>query len=117
LLEQAGEAVNREALRERVWASDTFVDFEQGLNTEIKELRAALNDSPAKPKYIETLPKLGYRMIAPVEVELLESAVGAGAALVEAKKGARLPAKGSLLQRTRCREAVGFGCRALRQYS
>ncbi len=87
LLERAGEGVNREALRERVWASNTFVDFERGLNTEIKELRAVLNDSPAAPKYIETLPKFGYRMIAPVEVEL-EAPDGVGAALVEVEKGA-----------------------------
>ena len=69
LLEHAGEGVTREELRERVWPSNTFVDFENGVNTAIKQLRASLNDSAAEPRYIETLPKLGYRMIVPVEFE------------------------------------------------
>jgi len=67
LVERAGDVVTREQLRERVWTSDTFVDFEHGLNTAIKELRAVLSDSAKEPRYIETLPKLGYRFIAPVE--------------------------------------------------
>jgi Tol biopolymer transport system component/DNA-binding winged helix-turn-helix (wHTH) protein len=69
LLERAGDAVTREELRQRVWASDTFVDFEHGLNTAIKELRAVLNDSATQPKYVETLPKLGYRIIVAVKAE------------------------------------------------
>ncbi len=69
LLEHAGACVTREELRERVWPSNTFVDFENGVNTAIKQLRASLNDSAAEPRYIETLPKLGYRMIVPVEFE------------------------------------------------
>lgn len=69
LLEHAGECVTREELQKRVWPSNTFVDFENGLNTAIKQLRANLNDSVAEPRCIETLPKLGYRMIAPVEFE------------------------------------------------
>ncbi len=66
LLEHAGECVTREELQKRVWPSNTFVDFENGLNTAIKQLRASLNDSATEPRYIETLPKLGYRMIAQV---------------------------------------------------
>jgi TolB-like protein/DNA-binding winged helix-turn-helix (wHTH) protein/Tfp pilus assembly protein PilF len=69
LLEHAGECVMREELQKRVWPSNTFVDFENGLNTAIKQLRASLNDSAAEPRYIETLPKLGYRVIVPVEFE------------------------------------------------
>jgi TolB-like protein/DNA-binding winged helix-turn-helix (wHTH) protein/Flp pilus assembly protein TadD len=69
LLERAGECVTREELQKRVWPSDTFVDFENGVNTAIKQLRASLNDSASEPRYIETLPKLGYRMIVPVEFE------------------------------------------------
>ena len=69
LLEHAGACVTREELQERVWPSNTFVDFENGVNTAIKQLRASLNDSAAEPRYIETLPKLGYRMIVPVEFE------------------------------------------------
>lgn len=68
LLEHAGEVVTREEIRQRLWASDTFVDFEHGLNTSIKKVRQVLCDSAAEPRYIETLPRLGYRFIAPVEV-------------------------------------------------
>ena len=67
LLEREGDVVTREELRERVWLADTFVDFEHGLNTAIKELRAVLNDSATEPRYIETMPKVGYRMIVAVE--------------------------------------------------
>jgi TolB-like protein/DNA-binding winged helix-turn-helix (wHTH) protein/Flp pilus assembly protein TadD len=69
LLEHAGECVTRDELQKRVWPSNTFVDFENGVNSAIKQLRASLNDSAAEPRYIETLPKLGYRMIARVEYE------------------------------------------------
>jgi len=67
LLERAGEAVSREEIRQKVWAADTFVDFEHGLNTSIKKLRQVLCDSATEPRYIETLPRMGYRFIAPVE--------------------------------------------------
>lgn len=66
---RTGDLVTREELRALLWPSDTFVDFEHGLNTSIKELRAALNDSASEPRFIETLPKLGYRLIVPVSVE------------------------------------------------
>ncbi len=69
LLEHAGECVTRDELQKRVWPSNTFVDFENGLNTAIKQLRASLSDSAAEPRFIETLPKLGYRVIVPVEFE------------------------------------------------
>ena len=69
LLERAPEIVTREELRQKLWSPDTFVDFEHGLNTSIKELRGALNDSAADPKYIETVPRLGYRMAAVVEAD------------------------------------------------
>ena len=67
LLEKPGEVVSREEMREKLWASDTFVDFEHSLNSAIKKLRAALGDSPENSRYIETVPRLGYRFIAPVE--------------------------------------------------
>ncbi len=67
LLEHAGEVVTRDEIRQRLWASDTFVDFEHGLNTSIKKVRHVLRDSASEPRYIETLPRLGYRFIAPVE--------------------------------------------------
>src|SRR6516164_7902830 len=67
LLESEGQVVNREQLRDALWPADTFVDFEHGVNVAIRKLRQALGDSPDNPKFIETLPKLGYRFITPVE--------------------------------------------------
>src|SRR6195256_3690364 len=66
LLEHAGQTVTREQLRSALWAADTFVDFETGLNTTIKRLRETLGDSAENPAFIETVPKRGYRFIAPV---------------------------------------------------
>jgi len=68
LLSRAGDVVTREELRQELWTSDTFVDFERGLNSSVMELRAALGDSAAEGRYIETLVKIGYRFVAPVEV-------------------------------------------------
>ncbi len=67
LLEQRGEVVTREELRKRLWSDDTFVDFDHSLNTAIMRLREALSDSSDCPRFIETLPRHGYRFIAPVE--------------------------------------------------
>src|SRR2546430_512597 len=64
LLEHSGEVVTREQLREKIWPSDTFVDFDQGLNNAIKRLRESLSDSPENPRFIETIPRHGYRFIA-----------------------------------------------------
>src|SRR5206468_715919 len=69
LLEHAGELVTREDLQRALWSSDTFVDFDHGLNTAVMKLREALGDSADKPLYIETVPKRGYRFIAPVSRE------------------------------------------------
>jgi Tol biopolymer transport system component/DNA-binding winged helix-turn-helix (wHTH) protein len=66
LLEKPGEVVTREQLRERLWPADTFVDFDQSLNSAVKKLRQALNDDPDVPRFIETLPRRGYRFIAPL---------------------------------------------------
>jgi DNA-binding winged helix-turn-helix (wHTH) protein/Tfp pilus assembly protein PilF len=66
LLERPGEVVTRDELRTRLWSAETFVDFEHSLNSAIKKLRQALGDSAENPRYIETLPRLGYRFIAPV---------------------------------------------------
>jgi DNA-binding winged helix-turn-helix (wHTH) protein len=68
LLERPGELLTRKELQERLWSSDTFVDFEHGVNAAIQTLRRALCDSHKKPKFIETLPRRGYRFIAAVEV-------------------------------------------------
>ena len=65
-LERPGEVVTREAVRERLWPADTFVDFDHSLNTAIKKLRQVLGDSAENPRFIETLARRGYRFIAPV---------------------------------------------------
>ena len=77
LLEHPGEMVTREELRKKLWPEDTFVDFEHGLNAAINKLREALGDSADNPRFVETLPRRGYRFIAPL--------IGAG--LVPAPEG------------------------------
>jgi DNA-binding winged helix-turn-helix (wHTH) protein len=67
LLERPGEVVTRDELQRRLWPSDVFVDFESGLNTAANRLRIALGDSAESPRYIETLARVGYRFIAPVD--------------------------------------------------
>ena len=68
LLERAGELVTRDELRTQVWPSDTFLEFDHALNTAIKKIRSALSDDAVAPRYIQTIPKRGYRWIAPVTV-------------------------------------------------
>src|SRR5580692_454782 len=68
LLEHPGEVVTREELRSRVWPNESFGDFDQALNIAIGKLRSALEDSAENPRFIETLPKRGYRFIADVAV-------------------------------------------------
>jgi TolB-like protein/Tfp pilus assembly protein PilF len=67
LARRAGAIVTREELRRLLWGDDTFVDFEQGLNFCVRRIRSALGDEAERPAYIETLPRRGYRLIAPVE--------------------------------------------------
>ena len=66
LLERPGQIVTREELKERIWAKDTFVDFDHSLNKAVNRLREALNDDAGQPRYIETVPRRGYRFVAPV---------------------------------------------------
>ena len=73
LIERAGQVVSRDELRRTLWGSDTFVDFDRGLNFCISQIRSALEDDSAAPVYIRTIPKHGYQFIAPVE-QLSESA-------------------------------------------
>src|SRR6201993_2855838 len=75
LLEKPGEIVTREELRQIIWPADTFVDFEHSLNTAIKKLRQALGDRAGKSKFVETLPRRGYRFLPNVEVAEEKSAV------------------------------------------
>jgi len=67
LVEAEGQVVTREQVRSALWPEDTFVDFEHGVNTAVKKLRQALEDSAESPHYIETLPRVGYRFVVPVE--------------------------------------------------
>jgi DNA-binding winged helix-turn-helix (wHTH) protein len=69
LLERPGELVTRDELRQKLWPANTFVDFDHSLNTAINKLRETLGDSSSTPRYIETLPRRGYRFIAPVTLE------------------------------------------------
>src|SRR5690242_19145407 len=66
LLERPGEVVTRDELRNRIWADESYGDFDQAVNVAIAKLRAALGDSADNPRYVETLPKRGYRFIAEV---------------------------------------------------
>jgi DNA-binding winged helix-turn-helix (wHTH) protein len=67
LLKRAGDVVTREELRQKLWPSDTFVDFDHSLNTAINKVREVLGDSASSPRYVETLARRGYRFIAPVQ--------------------------------------------------
>lgn len=83
LLEQPGQIVSREALAKELWADNTFVEFDQGLSTAMTKLRQALGDVAVNPRFVETVPKRGYRFIAPVTV--------AESPAVEAAQPAELP--------------------------
>src|SRR5580692_2267787 len=87
LLAHPGDVVTRDELRLLLWPADTFVDYDHSLNTAVNKLRDALSDSAENPRFIQTIPRRGYRFIAPVEVvaagasRLAESQQNAGAAL------------------------------------
>src|SRR5579863_8589863 len=68
LLERPGEVVTRQELRERLWPDHAYGDFDDGLNTAINKIRAALDDEAENPRFVETLPRRGYRFISPVDV-------------------------------------------------
>ncbi len=76
LLERPGELVSREELIRRLWPDGTFVDYERGLNKAVNKLRDALRDSADSPRFIETIPRRGYRFIAPLEIESVHSSAG-----------------------------------------
>src|SRR5688572_9957441 len=76
LLSGPGEIVTREELHQRLWTADTFVDFDVGVNSAIRKLREALDDSAENPRFIETLPRRGYRFIASVQSAAIEPTPG-----------------------------------------
>src|SRR5215468_5465211 len=67
LLENPGNVVTREELQSRLWPAGTYVDFDEGLNTAVRKLRAALGDTPESPVFVETVPRRGYVFVAPIE--------------------------------------------------
>jgi len=73
LLERPSDLVTRDELRSRLWPADTFVDFDHGLNAVVRRLRETLGDSAVTPRFIETLPRRGYRFVAPVDRAHLRS--------------------------------------------
>src|SRR6266481_4275216 len=77
LLEHTGNVVTRDEFRQKLWPNDTFVDFDHGLNNAINRLRDALNDSAEAPRFIETLPRRGYRFISQVESEVIPDSLAA----------------------------------------
>jgi Tol biopolymer transport system component/DNA-binding winged helix-turn-helix (wHTH) protein len=72
LAQRAGEIVSRQEIQQRVWGDSTFVDFDRGINFCVSQVRTALGDDADRPRYIETIPRRGYRFISPVEAEPLE---------------------------------------------
>src|ERR1700736_5017392 len=106
LIEHAGEVVTREELQKRLWAADTYVDFEHSLNAAIKRLRAALGDSADEPRFVETLARQGYRFIASLTPAAVTQAVESQPASdLEAVLDVRPPA--TLLPRRRVLQAAG----------
>jgi DNA-binding winged helix-turn-helix (wHTH) protein len=67
LISRPGELITRDEIRELLWGTDTFVDFEQGMNTAVRQIREALGDDADTPIFVKTVPKRGYRFIAPVD--------------------------------------------------
>jgi DNA-binding winged helix-turn-helix (wHTH) protein len=95
LLERAGDLVTREELQQKLWPSDTFVDFDHSLNTAINKVREALGDSASSPRFVETLARRGYRFIAPVQTDAEKDVVPTGDAAVAAGDRVTLTSKGS----------------------
>ncbi len=87
--ERPGEIVSREELQKKLWPADTFVDFEQGLNNAMKRLRAALDDNAESPRFIETVPRRGYRFIGAVNSNGQALAADAGTPALQVKPGRR----------------------------
>src|SRR6266581_2472267 len=89
LLLHPGKVVTREDLRAQLWSANTFVDFDNSLNTSINKLRETLSDSAESPRFIETLPRRGYRFIAPVQDEQAATEVGPGSGRHKEERGSQ----------------------------
>ena len=106
LLARPGDVVTREELRLQLWPADTFVDYDHSLNTAVNKLRDALSDSAENPRFIQTIPRRGYRFIASVEV------VADGAARFAEPKQKRRPSARKLRQPFPAR--IATSCSAMR---
>ena len=93
LLENAGQVVTREDLRQKIWPADTFVDFDHSLNTAVNKIRESLGDSASSPRFVETLARRGYRFIAPVDGTRAESPAPAPASGLMTPSSAALTAE------------------------
>jgi DNA-binding winged helix-turn-helix (wHTH) protein len=71
LANRSGQVVTRDEIQAQLWGNDTFIDFEQGVNKCIKQIRTALSDNPDNPLYLETIPRHGYRFLAPVRTKII----------------------------------------------
>jgi len=71
LASRSGQVVTRDEIQQQLWGSDTFIDFEQGVNKCIKQIRTALGDNAENPLYVETIPRRGYRFLAPVRTKIV----------------------------------------------
>ena len=71
LVSRSGQVVTRDEIQGQLWGNDTFIDFEQGVNKCIKQIRTALSDNPDNPLYLETIPRRGYRFLAPVRTKIV----------------------------------------------
>jgi DNA-binding winged helix-turn-helix (wHTH) protein len=110
LLERHGELVSREELRSTLWKQGTFVDFETGLNTAVKRLRETLGDSADSPEFIETLPRKGYKFIAPVEAPVSQRTQEPGPSLEhETPEGNKLPKRRGIIAATVALLLAGVG--------
>ena len=92
LLQNAGQVVTRENLRETIWPADTFVDFDHSLNTAVNKIRESLGDSASSPRFVETLARRGYRFIAPVNSVAAAAKVSAPALALDNGTRAGAPA-------------------------
>jgi DNA-binding winged helix-turn-helix (wHTH) protein len=114
LLERPGEVVTREEMQKRLWPADTFVDFDHSLNTAIKKLRQALSDDKKKPRFVETLPKRGYRFLVSVKRPAPSSAVGETPAAAPARaKDAVASRWVGRVAKVRCEDGVSFAVVAI----
>jgi TolB-like protein/DNA-binding winged helix-turn-helix (wHTH) protein/Tfp pilus assembly protein PilF len=98
LLERPGEVVTRQELQARLWPADTYVGFDEGLNTAIRKLRTAFGDSAGNPRFIETLPRRGYRFIAPI-TETTPAEVRGDGAQIEGRAAGVAPGRQPQLER------------------